>query len=246
LNSANNIKSRFVYTSSENVPEYFIKSDTIYRLITDHLGSVRQVVSVATGEFIQKIDYDEYGNVLLNTNPDFQPFGYAGGLYDQHIKLVRFGARDYDAETGRWTVKDPIGIFGKNTNFYGYCINSPINIVDTDGKEIQPRTKMIVGSIIGTALSYMADELAEQLPEGRMRGAIRLLSSFLAFYSAYEATLYSLQAFVVAYSVPPVVTPTGAFISFGIGAFTSGLAAYNFAQAYDTLQKAIKDLNSGK
>ena len=32
-----------------------------------------------------------------------QPFGFAGGLYDAETKLVRFGARDYDAGTGRWT-----------------------------------------------------------------------------------------------------------------------------------------------
>jgi hypothetical protein len=30
---------------------------------------------------------------------------------------VRFGARDYDAVTGRWTAKDPIGFGGGTTNF---------------------------------------------------------------------------------------------------------------------------------
>ncbi len=34
-------------------------------------------------------------------NPSFQPFGFAGGLYDLDTKLTRFGARDYDAETSR-------------------------------------------------------------------------------------------------------------------------------------------------
>jgi len=40
------------------------------------------------------MDYDEFGNVLLDTNPGFQPFGFAGGLSDQRTGLVRFGARD--------------------------------------------------------------------------------------------------------------------------------------------------------
>ena len=33
----------------------------------------------------------------------FQPFGFAGGLYDHQTGLIRFGARDYDSEAGRWT-----------------------------------------------------------------------------------------------------------------------------------------------
>jgi len=41
--------------------------------------------------------------VIYNSNPDFQPLGFAGGLYDNQTKLVRFGARDYDSYSGRWT-----------------------------------------------------------------------------------------------------------------------------------------------
>ena len=32
--------------------------------------------------------------MLNNTKLGFQPFGFAGGLYDNQTKLVRFGARD--------------------------------------------------------------------------------------------------------------------------------------------------------
>jgi RHS repeat-associated protein len=62
----------------------------------------------------------------------FQPFGFAGGLYDADTGLTRFGARDYDAQTGRWTTKDPIR-FGGGTNFYGYVLNDPVNLVDPAG-----------------------------------------------------------------------------------------------------------------
>jgi uncharacterized protein RhaS with RHS repeats len=46
---------------------------------------------------------------------------------------VRFGIRDYDPETGRWTVKDPIGFKGGDTNLYGYVLNDPVNWVDPWG-----------------------------------------------------------------------------------------------------------------
>jgi hypothetical protein len=28
------------------------------------------------------VTVDEFGNVLADSNPGFQPFGFAGGLYD--------------------------------------------------------------------------------------------------------------------------------------------------------------------
>ena len=63
----------------------------------------------------------------------FIPFGFAGGLYDHDTGLVRFGARDYDAQVGRWIAKDPIGFDGGQTNFYVYVNNDPVNGIDPEG-----------------------------------------------------------------------------------------------------------------
>jgi hypothetical protein len=76
-----------------------IKGGTTYRLLTDHVGSIRLVVDSSTGAIAQRIDYDEFGQILLDTNPGFQPFGFAGGLYDQHTGLTRFGALSGTPET---------------------------------------------------------------------------------------------------------------------------------------------------
>jgi hypothetical protein len=46
---------------------------------------------------------------------------------------VRFGARDYDPETGRWTAKDPILFAGGDTNLYGYVLGDPVNVNDPIG-----------------------------------------------------------------------------------------------------------------
>ena len=61
------------------------------------------------------------------------PFGFAGGLYDRDTGLVRFGYRDYDPVTGKWTAKDPIGFDGGDTILYGYVLNDPVNLVDPNG-----------------------------------------------------------------------------------------------------------------
>ena len=42
-----------------------------YRIISDHLGSVRLVVNVADGTVAQRIDYDEFGVVTADTNTGF-------------------------------------------------------------------------------------------------------------------------------------------------------------------------------
>ncbi|MGZ5445925.1 MAG: NHL domain-containing protein [Thermoanaerobaculia bacterium] len=138
LDGDGNVTSRFVYGSRTNVPDYMVKAGVTYRIISDHLGSPRIVVDTGTGELVQRIVYDAFGAVISDTAPGFQPFGFAGGLYDRDTRLVRFGARDYDPHTGRWTAKDPIGFGGGDTNLYGYAFSDPINFVDPTGLRIYP------------------------------------------------------------------------------------------------------------
>ena len=75
----------------------------------------------------------------------WKPFGFAGGLYDSDTKLVRFGARDYDAETGRWTTKDPIRFKGDGTNLYAYVLNDPINFIDPSGLDRENFEQFCIG-----------------------------------------------------------------------------------------------------
>lgn len=83
----------------------------------------------------RELDYNEWGRVLRDSNTCFQHFGFAGGIYDDDSRLVKFGARNYDPETGRWTTKDPIRFEGGDTNLYGYVLNDPINLIDPSGLE---------------------------------------------------------------------------------------------------------------
>ncbi|HEX6369730.1 MAG TPA: colicin E5-related ribonuclease [Longimicrobium sp.] len=134
LDPAGNVVARFVYATQGNVPDYVERDGRRYRVVTDQLGSVRLVVDAATGQVVQRLDYDAFGQVVRDTRPGFQPFGFAGGLTDGHHALVRFGARDYDPQAGRWTRPDPRGFSGGSTNLYGYAANDPVNRVDPNGQ----------------------------------------------------------------------------------------------------------------
>jgi len=133
LDKDKNVVSRFIYADKINVPSVMEKGGNTYRIISDHLGSVRLVVDISDGAIAQQLSYDVNGNVLNDTNPGFQPFGFAGGIYDQDTGLVRFGARDYDPITARWTIKDPIRFDG-GINLYVYINNDSVNRIDLDGK----------------------------------------------------------------------------------------------------------------
>lgn len=132
-----------------------VKAGVNYRIITDQLGSVRLVVNSQTGVVARQLSYDEFGIVLQDTNPGFQPFGWAGGLYDADTGLVRFGARDYDPQTGRWTSKDPIRFAAGDSNLYGYVPGDPVNFIDPTGEYAQV--------ILGRALFGAAKEFLWQV-----------------------------------------------------------------------------------
>ncbi|WP_306524495.1 RHS repeat-associated core domain-containing protein [Dokdonella sp.] len=126
----------YAYAEWSHAPSLMLKGGKSYRIVSDHLGSPRRVIDSDSGAIVQALDYDEWGNVLADSNPGFQPFGFAGGLYDPATKLLRFGARDYDPSTGRWTAKDPIGFGGGDANLYAYAASDPINRIDPDGLRI--------------------------------------------------------------------------------------------------------------
>lgn len=161
LDENGDIESVFIYGAKANVPSYMIKNGTKYRIVSNHLGSVRMVMNTSTGNVVQRMKYDAFGQIILNTNPGFQPFGFAGGLYDHQTGLVRFGARDYDPTVGRWTSKDPVLFSGGDPNLYGYVVNDPLNLIDKNGKV--STSDFVAGGIgcvvIGGAASFFSGPL---------------------------------------------------------------------------------------
>lgn len=54
-------------------------------------------------------------------------------MHDKDLGFVRFGWRDYDTFTGRWTAPDPMGDGGGDHDWYGYCLDDPVNSIDPTG-----------------------------------------------------------------------------------------------------------------
>ncbi len=133
LDATGAVVERFAYDSSGR-PVEVLRDGKAYRILTDANGSVRLVVDSTSGAVAERIDYDAFGNVIADTNPGFQPFGFAGGLYDRDTGLVRIGRRDYDARSRRWTAPDPIGLAGGQANLYAYVDDDPINFRDPSGR----------------------------------------------------------------------------------------------------------------
>jgi len=163
---------RYQYTDG-NTPDSYTQSGATYYIITDHLGSPRAVTDAA-GAIVKKLDYDSFGNVISDSNPGLSiPFGFAGGLWDVDTGLVRFGFRDYDADTGRWTARDPIGFAAGDTNLYGYTSNDPVNFVDPSGL-FSPTTiaGVVTGAIAGVSGAIASGQDGVGVVIGGFSGAI--------------------------------------------------------------------------
>jgi RHS repeat-associated protein len=119
--------------------------------------------------------------VVEDSNEGFQPFGFAGGLYDRDTELIRFGARDYDPKLGRWTAKDPILFGGGDSNLLCYVGDDPVNGLDPTGTfdstgffkatEVAAKTRSRLGPVgvafgvgfgIGTGIRYLATMYANR------------------------------------------------------------------------------------
>jgi RHS repeat-associated protein len=190
LDGDGDIISRFVYATYMTVPDYMVRDGVTYRIVADHLGSPRRVVDVITGAIAQELRYDAFGNVLLDTNPGFQPFGFAGGLYDHQTGLVRFGLRDYDPQVGRWTAKDPILFAGGDTNLYGYTLADPVNFIDPLGESVWSfaggfAKGFVTGVVVGALAVAAATAAPAAVPLLVVAGAIGAATTYYEGVALY-------------------------------------------------------------
>ncbi|CAG08395.1 unnamed protein product, partial [Tetraodon nigroviridis] len=109
-----------------------VSSGEEYYIASDNTGTPLAVFS-SNGQMIKQVQYTAYGEVYLDSNPEFQlVIGFHGGLYDSLTKLVHFTQRDYDVLAGRWTSPDysmwpKIGKDPSPFNLYMFKNNNPLS-----------------------------------------------------------------------------------------------------------------------
>ena len=133
LDSGGNVVRRYVYATSSVSPDYVAESGATLRLIADNLGSPRLLIDSATGQVLGMARHDEFGVPQSPSEEALAGFGFAGGLADNDLDTIRFGARDYLPGAGRWTAKDPVRFAGFTTNLYSYAFNNPVGLQDASG-----------------------------------------------------------------------------------------------------------------
>ena len=90
----------------------------------------------ASGEVVVEYSYDPWGNILAvngslaSTLGADNPFRYRGYYYDTESCFYYLNSRYYDAKVCRFVNAD--AVLATN-GLYTYCINNPVNYVDTDG-----------------------------------------------------------------------------------------------------------------
>ncbi|KAL0973834.1 hypothetical protein UPYG_G00211800 [Umbra pygmaea] len=144
LNHPTRVTHIFNHSSSDIASLYYdlqghlfameVSSGEEYYIASDNTGTPLAVFS-SNGQMIKQVQYTAYGEVYLDSNPEFQlVIGFHGGLYDTLTKLVHFTQRDYDVLAGRWASPDyaiwpKIGKDPAPFNLYMFKNNNPLSDV---------------------------------------------------------------------------------------------------------------------
>ena len=101
-----------------------------YYPLTDVQGTIWGYVD-ANNSIVAQFEYDAWGNTLSATSSvpalATNRYRFQCREWSAATGLVNFRARWYDAVTGRWLSKDPIGLNG-GLNLYAFCEGDPVEM----------------------------------------------------------------------------------------------------------------------
>jgi RHS repeat-associated protein len=128
-----NVNHRYLFGDGVDQIEADESNGSVLWALTDHLGSVRDVVD-DSGTVLNHVVYDAFGGVTSQTDESVVfRYGYTARELDAESGLQYNRARYLDSFTGKFISEDPISFQGGDSNLYRYVYNSSTNFIDPSG-----------------------------------------------------------------------------------------------------------------
>ena len=153
---SNVLQARYTHGPGIDEPIAVTQGASTFFYHQDGLGSVTELTD-STGSVAKAYAYDAYGNILESPGTVNQPYTYTGREFDSESGLYYYRARYYDAGTGRFLQKDPIGFANGDPNLYPYVRENPLFYTDPTGQ-----CPWCIAAVVG-AVSGAGFDLAYQL-----------------------------------------------------------------------------------
>lgn len=117
-----------------------------FYFFSDDLGSTIAIAD-AEGRLVESYDYDDFGEpsffdargTLIPRSSVGNPYLFTGQRFETETGLYYYRSRYLDPQVGRFTSRDPIGIWedaGNLGNGYTYARNNPSTFVDPKGESV--------------------------------------------------------------------------------------------------------------
>ena len=162
-------KLHFTYDSTGPLSVNY--NGTEYFYVKNAQGDVTGLVTTS-GTRVVTYTYDAWGNPLTTTGSlattlgAQNPLRYRGYVYDTETGLYYLQSRYYNPTWGRFISTDKLidnrSINGRNV--FAYCLNNPVNHIDSNGNMALSLTIATITSVIASLyVSYVAVKNVEQV-----------------------------------------------------------------------------------
>ncbi len=163
-----------------------------YYYIKDHLGDVRMIMDESGNPQVWN-NYYPFGKEMpglniINAGPDPR-FQFTSKELDAETGLYYFGARYYDAWSGRWMSVDPLASKYPGWSPYNYGTDNPLLLIDINGDSvvtisgqqwIQPTAITVTPENQGQISAFSVPSLTTKLTTATTNLSILTVKSYLA------------------------------------------------------------------